>query len=102
MGGMGSLLTWAGFGCCLSSVSMGGSGGVVLILLWGLESRVFVVLRITVDMACPDELLACHVSCLVVARFVGHHHHCGCSHCGCGHRQQRRRCCVSVAGEGGG
>jgi hypothetical protein len=51
-------------GRCSSSVSVGGHGGVVLVLLWGVESRAFIVLRIAVDMARLDELLACHVSAL--------------------------------------
>jgi hypothetical protein len=54
----------------------------------------FGVLRIAVDMARPDEPLACHVSGLVVARFVEHHHRCGRGRCGCGRRRRRRRRCV--------
>jgi hypothetical protein len=84
-------------------VSIGGGGGVIVILLWGLVPWVFVVLRITVDVACLDEPLACHISSLVVAWFVGHHHCCHCGHCGCGHHWwQRHQCGWSVASEGGG
>jgi hypothetical protein len=69
------------------SGSVDGGGGVVVVVVvvvpfWGLASRAFVVLRMAVDVA-----LACHVSGLVVAPFVGHHHR-RCCECG----RRRRRC----------
>jgi hypothetical protein len=68
-----------------------------LVLEIGCGGVSFVVLRIIVDVARLDGPLACHVSGLVVARFVGHHHHCPRRRCGSG-----RRCVWSVVGEDGG
>jgi hypothetical protein len=81
-------------GCCSWSVRVGSSGGVVVVPLWGVASWAFVVLRIAVDMARPDEPLVCHVSGLVVVRFVGHHHRCGCGRCGGGCQRRWRLRCV--------
>jgi hypothetical protein len=68
-----------------------------LVLKIGCSGVSFVVLRIVVDVARPDGLLACHVRGLVVAQFVGHHHRCRRGCCGSG-----RRCVWSVVGEDGG
>jgi hypothetical protein len=45
-----------------------------LVLKIGCSGVLFVFLRIVVDVAHPDGPLACHISSLVVVRFVGHHH----------------------------
>ena len=64
-------------GHCSWSVSISGGGGVVIVIpLWGLASWVLVILKIAVDMAQSDSPFVCHVSGLVVAPLVGHHHRC--------------------------
>ena len=63
-------------GRCSWSVSIGGGGVIVIVLLWGLESQALVILKIAVDMAWSDEPFACHISGVVVALLVGHHHCC--------------------------
>jgi len=64
-------------GHCSWSVSVSGGGGVVVVIpLWGLASWALVVLKIAINMAWSDEPFACHVSGLVVALLVGHHHCC--------------------------
>jgi hypothetical protein len=86
----------------LSSVSKGGSGGAVLVPLWGLESLALSSGESLLTWHAWMNCWRAHVSGLVVARFVRHHRHCGCGHCGCGRHQQWRCWCVRVAGEGGG
>jgi hypothetical protein len=89
------------FVCCSLSSLASFLRWLVLEIGCGRVSSTF--LRIIVDVARPDGPLACHVSSLVVARFVGHHHHCRRSRCGSGHCWQWRCWCVlSVVSEGGG